>query len=117
MRTQYPHLVAGAIASSGELLFRLATPSTYRCSFPSLAVTHAQINFPQYHDPIQKYAPAECIATLQSAIKTIDSLLDLPEPVPTALKTLFGLGELKDNSDFADVLISPTGKYLWSYTA
>ncbi|WWC91094.1 uncharacterized protein L201_006035 [Kwoniella dendrophila CBS 6074] len=89
MRKEYPHLVWGAIASS--------------------AVTHAQINFPQYYDPIQQYAPEQCISTLQSAIKIIDHLLDLPEPIPKHLKSLFGLEELPSNEDFADVISGPLG--------
>ncbi|WWC72992.1 uncharacterized protein I206_106956 [Kwoniella pini CBS 10737] len=89
MRKEYPHLVWGAIASS--------------------AVTHAQIDFPQYYDPIQRYAPKECIKTLQNAIESIDYLLDLPEPIPKYLKGLFGLEQLVGNDDFADVISGPLG--------
>ncbi|OCF56353.1 serine carboxypeptidase [Kwoniella mangroviensis CBS 10435] len=89
MRKEYPHLVWGAIASS--------------------AVTHAQINFPQYYDPIQRYAPENCINTLQAAIELIDHLLDQPEPIPRYLKGLFGLEELLSNEDFADVISGPLG--------
>ncbi|WVW79480.1 hypothetical protein I302_101449 [Kwoniella bestiolae CBS 10118] len=89
MRKEYPHLVWGAIASS--------------------AVTHAQINFPQYYGPIQQYAPEGCIDTLQTAIELIDHLLDQPEPIPRYLKGLFGLEELVGNEDFADVISGPLG--------
>jgi len=74
------------------------------------AVTHAQIEFHEYYDVIQQYAPEECINALQSAIKTIDTLLDLPEPIPGALKTLFGLGQLADKADFARTIEAPLGK-------
>ncbi|WWC63922.1 uncharacterized protein I303_106527 [Kwoniella dejecticola CBS 10117] len=89
MRKEYPHLVWGAIASS--------------------AVTHAQVNFPQYHDPIQRYAPEQCITTLQEAIEFIDHLLDQPEPIPRYLKSMFGLEQLVGNDDFADVISGPLG--------
>ncbi|KAK1922604.1 serine carboxypeptidase S28-domain-containing protein [Papiliotrema laurentii] len=89
MRVEYPDLVWGAIASS--------------------AVTHAQVNFPEYHDPIQQYGPEDCISALQSAVKTIDTLLDLPHPVPSVLKGMFGLEHLKDDADFAEVISSPLG--------
>ncbi|KAK8843963.1 hypothetical protein IAR55_006755 [Kwoniella newhampshirensis] len=89
MRTQYPDLVWGAIASS--------------------AVTHAQVDFPQYFDPVQRYGPEECISALRSTIKAIDVILDMPAPLPTLLKSLFGLEQLEDNTDFADVLVTPTG--------
>lgn len=89
MRVQYPHLVWGAIASS--------------------AVTHAQIFFPEYNDAIIKYAPEECIETLMSAVEVIDKLLDLPEPVPSFVKGLFGLEGLKDHADFGEIIASPLG--------
>ncbi|WVR08970.1 hypothetical protein IAU60_006029 [Kwoniella sp. DSM 27419] len=89
MRTQYPDLVWGAIASS--------------------AVTHAQVDFPQYYDPIQRFAPPECISALQEAVTLIDDLLDRPEPIPTLLKGVFGLEQLQGNDDFADVISSPLG--------
>ncbi|WVN88054.1 uncharacterized protein L203_103253 [Cryptococcus depauperatus CBS 7841] len=86
MRVQYPHLVWGAIASS--------------------AVVHAQINFPQYFDPIQQYGPSDCINTLQRAIEFIDNMLDRPGPWPKIFKGFFGLDVLEDE-DFADVISSP----------
>ncbi|ODN75032.1 hypothetical protein L202_06253 [Cryptococcus amylolentus CBS 6039] len=88
MRVQYPDLVWGAIASSG--------------------VTHAQVVFSEYYDPIQQYAPPECISTLQSAVAFIDTILDHPKVLKDALKGLFGLGVLGDG-DFADVISSPLG--------
>ncbi|BEJ15770.1 hypothetical protein CspHIS471_0503750 [Cutaneotrichosporon sp. HIS471] len=88
MRKEYPDLVWGAIASS--------------------AVTHAQINMAEYFDPIQKYADQTCIATLQGAIRAIDALLELPHPVPTLLKGLFGVAGL-ENDDFGGVLQYPLG--------
>ena len=74
-------------------------------------MTHAQVNFPQYYDPVQKYGPEGCISAIQSAIKTIDTMLDLPGPVPTILKGLFGLEQLSDDADFAEVLTSPLGEF------
>lgn len=73
-------------------------------------MTHAQIVFPQYFDPIQEYAPAECIAAVQESVKAIDIALSMPEPVPSVLKGLFGLKGL-ENDDFADVLHSPFGAW------
>jgi hypothetical protein len=69
------------------------------------------VNFPQYHDPIIKYGPEKCIDTLLQAIESIDKLLDLPEPVPSLVKGLFGLEGLNDNADFGEVISSPLG--LW----
>lgn len=74
------------------------------------AVTHAQINFPQYFDPIQEYGDEKCISDLQMAVGVIDALLDLPSPVPDLVKGLFGLSGLEDD-DFADVIGSPFGGF------
>ena len=38
-------------------------------------------------------------------------MLDLPGPVPTILKGLFGLEQLSDDADFAEVLTSPLGEF------
>jgi hypothetical protein len=109
MRVQYPHLVWGAIASSGEH----AIPVTAK-RIPTdtvLAVTHAQVDFPEYNDAIIKYAPVDCIDTLMSAISAIDHMLDMPEPMPKMLKGVFGLSDLKDHADFGEVLSAPLGGY------
>ncbi|RXK38184.1 hypothetical protein M231_04558 [Tremella mesenterica] len=91
MRVGYPDIVYGAIGSS--------------------AVTHAQVDFHQYYDPIKHYASSDCIAAVRSSIKIIDQLLYYPEPVPTDLKAMFGLDLLGDAADFADVLQSPLGNW------
>jgi hypothetical protein len=44
-----------------------------------------------------------------SAVETIDKLLDLPEPVPSFVKGLFGLEGLSDHADFGDIISSPLG--------
>lgn len=72
-------------------------------------MTHAQIDFPQYNDAIIKYAPETCIDTLMIAVETIDQLLNLPEPVPSFVKGLFGLADLKDHADFGELIASPLG--------
>lgn len=64
----------------------------------------------EYYDPIQTYAEPTCIVTLQGAIRAIDLLLEMPHPVPSLLKGLFGLGGL-ENDDFGSVLQSPLGTY------
>lgn len=78
-------------------------------------MTHAQIDFPQYFDPIQQYGPPECIAAIESSVKAIDAILDLPGPAGKFLKRMFGLEELEDD-DFADVLQSPLGMFLPSFS-
>lgn len=78
-------------------------------SADQIAVTHAQVNFPEYFAPIQEYAPQSCIAAIRSSVKVIDTILDAPGPAAGLLKGLFGLQELEDD-DFAEVLQSPLGE-------
>jgi hypothetical protein len=106
MRTQYPDLVWGAIASSGER----SSTETMKLTKLISAVTHAQVVFPQYYDPIQTYGPEDCISEIQSAVIAIDAVLDMPTPISTILKGLFGLQEL-EHDDFADVVGSPLGNW------
>ncbi|KAF8316053.1 hypothetical protein DL93DRAFT_2078243 [Clavulina sp. PMI_390] len=85
MRVLYPHLVHGAIASS--------------------AVTHATVDYWEYHDHIRLTASPTCVANIESAISHIDNLLSVPQSNPT-IKALFGLGQLSDE-DFGSVLALP----------
>jgi hypothetical protein len=100
--THHCNLCGDHLGATGSLILCHAMLTTQ-------GVTHAQIVFPEYFDPIQKYGPPECISAIQSAVQSIDTLLSLPAPIPQAVKSLFGLGELKDDADFAEVLTIPIG--------
>lgn len=88
MRTEYPDLVWGGIGSSG--------------------VTHAQVYYPEYFDPIITYGEESCIKAMEESIASVDELLDHSGETNAALKKLFGLEALGD-TDFAGVLQYPTG--------
>jgi len=81
MKVTYPHLVFGAIASSG--------------------VTHAAVNLWQYYDVVRNATP-QCSPVFTKAIEAVNlalSQLHLKGP----LKDMFGLTGLED-ADFASVL-------------
>ncbi|EJT50197.1 hypothetical protein A1Q1_00498 [Trichosporon asahii var. asahii CBS 2479] len=88
MRKEYPDLVFGGIGSSG--------------------VTHAQVYYPEYFDPIITYGEPACIKAMEESIASVDELLDKSAETNAALKKLFGLEALND-VDFAGVLQYPTG--------
>ena len=75
----------------------------------TLGVTHSQIEFSEYFEPIQKYGPVECISNIADAVQAIDKILDIGGPAARALRSLFGLGDLSDDTDFVDVVQSPLG--------
>lgn len=79
----YPDIVFGAIASSG--------------------VTHATIENWEYMDIIRGAAEPECSEHLVSSIAVIDRVLAIPH-LRLALKSLFGLGDLVHDDDFAAVI-------------
>src|ERR1700761_6240647 len=83
MRILYPDLVFGAIASS--------------------AVTHAQIDFPEYDEIIRQAAPGQCGAHLSEAINLIDYALS-DRQLNKPMKRLFGLEDLTEGVEFACVI-------------
>ncbi|KAJ7079718.1 serine carboxypeptidase S28-domain-containing protein [Mycena belliarum] len=90
MKILYPDLVYGAIASS--------------------AVTHASIVNWEYMEIIRQAADPKCSAHLENAIQTIDGILSTGR-LTRALKSLFGLSELRHDDDFASVIESPLGSW------
>ncbi|KDQ15895.1 hypothetical protein BOTBODRAFT_54372 [Botryobasidium botryosum FD-172 SS1] len=86
MRVLYPDIVFGAIASS--------------------AVTHAEVQYWEYWEAIRLTADRNCIDRISKAVSFIDGALSVPI-LRTKLKALFGLGGLRDDSDFASVLLNP----------
>lgn len=92
MRILYPEIVYGAIASS--------------------AVTHAFIEYWEYMDTIRLAADPTCSANLQKAIGVIDGILATKNrPAIKILKSLFGVGDLEHDEDFASLISSPLGMW------
>jgi hypothetical protein len=83
MRILYPDLVYGAIASS--------------------AVTHAQIEFPEYNEIIRNAAPGHCASHVVNAVNLVDRALS-SKRLNTPIKRLFGLEELTEDVEFATVI-------------
>ncbi|KAF2002147.1 peptidase S28 [Amniculicola lignicola CBS 123094] len=95
LRTEYPDIFWGAISSSG--------------------VTKAIYDYWEYFEPIRQFGPPDCIKATQITIDVVDKILLKPNNAKNALalKTAFGLGNITDNRDFANVL---TGVYGWQST-
>lgn len=123
MRVLYPDLVWGAIASSGKWthchLKRLVeTEPSYSPSLLRMfrlcrrgnptAVTHAAIDYSDYFEVIRRTNNQTCIQHIQSAVATVDRVLDIPL-MSSPLKALFGLQGLKHDDDFVSVLVEPLG--------
>ena len=90
LRHLYPGDVFGAIASSG--------------------VVNAQTNFWEYFEPIKANMPRACSKYMTDVIEYVDATLMMEQPSLThALKSLFGLPELRDDRDFVNALTIPLG--------
>lgn len=102
MRTLYPDLIHGAIASS--------------------AVVAASVTLPEYYYAVAHGSDTQCSQALQSAVNAIDKVI---APVPEAgsnqphvnntqadaLKSLFGLEYAPSLNDFANFLTLPLGMF------
>lgn len=80
------------------------TSTKYIC-FIILAVTHASLQNWEYMDIIREAADPKCSDHLVNSIRTIDDILTTgPSLFKRQLKTIFGLGSLKSDEDFASIL-------------
>ncbi|TID15117.1 hypothetical protein E6O75_ATG08370 [Venturia nashicola] len=76
----------------------------------SSAVIQATLAYPEWYSPIQKFGPSDCIASINAIIANFDTLIDSNNTAAVQkFKTLFGLGDLVDNRDFAMTIAFPIG--------
>lgn len=74
----------------------------------------ADATYPRY-SPIQKFGPSDCIASINAIIANFDTLIDSNNTAAIQkFKTLFGLGDLVDNRDFAMTITFPSKYWLKS---
>ncbi|KAL1305477.1 hypothetical protein AAFC00_002353 [Neodothiora populina] len=87
---QYPDLLYGGIASSGT--------------------THAVVTYPEWYKPIQKYAPQDCVSSINAIVDKIDHVFASKDRAAiNKMKALFGLESLVDDRDFAQTIAFPLG--------
>ena len=87
---QYGDLLYGGIASS--------------------AVIHAVHSYPEWYAPIQKFAPQDCVASINGIIDKFDALVAAGNTEAIQeFKAIFGLESLTDNRDFAMTIAFPIG--------
>lgn len=92
MRTLYPDIAYGAIASSG--------------------VIHAQLDSWQYFEPIRQNGPPACIEALMRTVSQIDHILiNGTHKDKHALKSQFGLQGISSDADFTNILTEPLSNW------
>lgn len=76
-----------------------------RCRYYELQTNLTLIRY----DPIQKYGPQDCVASINAIIAKIDKLTDSHNTQAiNELKAIFGLENLKDIRDFAMTIAFPS---------
>ncbi|KAB8346139.1 hypothetical protein FH972_023185 [Carpinus fangiana] len=86
LRKLYPQVFFGAISSSG--------------------VTKAIYDYWQYYEPVRQYGPRDCVHNTQLLTNVVDKILIGKKGTSAVadLKKLFGLGDIKYDTDFANVI-------------
>ncbi|KAJ3571167.1 hypothetical protein NPX13_g5479 [Xylaria arbuscula] len=76
----------------------------------SSAPIHVVIGYPEWYNPIQKYAPQDCVNRINNIIDKFDALVAKNNRVAIKqFKALFGLEVLTDHRDFASAIVDPIG--------
>jgi len=76
----------------------------------SSAVINAVLEYPEWYNQIQKYAPGDCTSSINAIIDKMDYLVaNKQTKAIQQLKNIFGLGALEDIRDFAMTIAFPIG--------
>ncbi|KAF1808861.1 hypothetical protein P152DRAFT_452514 [Eremomyces bilateralis CBS 781.70] len=95
----------GSYAGGFVAILRVLYPDTFWGAIASSGVTAAIYDYWEYHEPIRKYGPKDCIANAVDFVKVIDHvLLGSDEPAKQELKKIFGMSGIEHSGDFATVL-------------
>ncbi|KAF1930609.1 peptidase S28 [Didymella exigua CBS 183.55] len=104
----------GSYAGAQAAFLRVTYPETFWGAISSSGVTFAIYDFWQYFEPIRLFGPPDCIKNTQTLIDVVDKhLLGNNTANVQTLKSVFGLGNITDDRDFANQL---TGVYGWQGT-
>ncbi|KAJ8123302.1 hypothetical protein O1611_g9625 [Lasiodiplodia mahajangana] len=106
-----PWIVYGGSYSGALSAFTIKTyPETYYGAISSSGVIHGQVEYPQWYDPIQKFGPQDCVASVNDIIDKMDAVvLSNNQAAIRELKEIFGLSALEDIRDFAQTIAFPLG--------
>ncbi|KAK5655498.1 hypothetical protein OQA88_5769 [Cercophora sp. LCS_1] len=102
-----PYLAFGGSYAGAMVAFlRKLYPDVYWGAISSSGVTEAIYEYWEYFEAARLYAPKDCVVATQKLTHVVDNIL-IGQPdseYVQRLKTLFGLGNLTRNDDFANTL-------------
>lgn len=101
-------LVGGSYSGSLAAWTEITAPGTFWAYHASSAPVQAIENYWEYFQPIQQGMPKACSNDIISVITHVDTVLTTgTEAEKQALKTMFGLGTVVHDADFARTLTLP----------
>lgn len=75
----------------------------------SSGVVMAKLGYWEWFNPIQKYAPQDCVHSINAIVDKIDHIIDAGNHKAVhELKSIFGLEDLEDIRDFAQAIAFPS---------
>ncbi|KAE8441112.1 hypothetical protein EG329_005854 [Mollisiaceae sp. DMI_Dod_QoI] len=106
-----PWILYGGSLAGGETAFSVISYGDILFGgIASSAPVKTVLAYPQWYDPIQKFGPQDCIASINAIINKINDLVDSKNGAAIQqLKTIFGLQDLPDIRDFAMTIAYPLG--------
>jgi hypothetical protein len=103
-------MYGGSLAGAQTAFTMKEYNSLFAGGIGSSATTQALLSYPYWYDPIIKYGPSDCVSRIFGIVDKIDDLVKSGNKKGIQeLKSLFGLGELKDIRDFAMTIAFPIG--------
>ncbi|KAF2725215.1 extracelular serine carboxypeptidase [Polychaeton citri CBS 116435] len=106
-----PWIMYGGSLAGGQVAFTMHEYSNVLWGgIASSGVTKAQLAYPEWYNPIQKFAPQDCVASINSIVDKIDHVFATGNATSIRrMKSVFGLADLEDNRDFAQTIAFPIG--------
>jgi hypothetical protein len=106
-----PWILYGGSLAGAQTAFSLKTHGdVLYAGIAASAPIHIQVGYSAWYDPIQKYAPQDCVYRINNIVDKFDDLVASGNRVAIGqLKALFELESLTDDRDFAQAIANPIG--------
>ncbi|KAI0180215.1 peptidase S28 [Hypoxylon sp. FL1284] len=103
-------LYGGSLAGAQTAFSVKAHGDVLYAGIAASAPINVPVGYPEWYNPIQKYAPQDCVTKINGIVDNYDLLLasNLTSAVKE-FKALFGLEVLTDDRDFAAAMADPIG--------
>ena len=107
-----PWILYGGSLAGGQTAFSLkeygGDNGVLWAGIAASGVTQAVLEYPQWYAPIQKYAPQDCIASINAIVQKIDTVFATGDrALIRKMKAVFGM-ELLADQDFAQAVAFPS---------